>query len=260
MEKEKTQRLIDGLNAGTLDSAERAELEALIEAGMIELSALQGLAGLERQVNAMPTPEPSQSLDRRFYEMLAVQKHRQLSRFSWAKFFSAPELMPRLAFASVALIAGIAIGYVLRPASTDGDYRELTTQVSELKEMMMLALLEKESATERLKAVNLTQEMDRVSSTVTSALISTLNNDENVNVRLAALEALVPYVRDSSVRTELIRSIGKQESPLVQVALAELMAQIQERSSVQELQKIIQSEKTPAEIKQRIRESIKVLS
>jgi len=123
-----------------------------------------------------------------------------------------------------------------------------------------LTMLEKESATERLKAVSLTSEMSNVSSKVTNALLQTLNNDENINVRLEALEAIKPFVRDSRIRAELVRSIAKQESPLVQVALAELMVALQEKSSVKELQKILQRERTPQEVKKRIEESIKTMT
>ena len=136
---------------------------------------------------------------------------------------------------------------------------ELTQQVSDLREMMIFSLLEKESASERIKAVNLTSEMNEVSEKVTDALFKTMNRDENVNVRLSALEALKPYAKQSRVREQLIESIGKQDSPLVQVALAEFMAAIQEKKSVKELQKLLQNENTPKEVKSKINESIKVL-
>lgn len=169
--------------------------------------------------------------------------------------------MPKLALASLAFVAGISLGYFALTKPNDGRQIEaLSKEVADLKEMMMLSLLQKESAIERLKAVSLTEEMGEASAKVTGALIQTLNGDENVNVRLAALEALKPYVADSHVRQALIQSIAQQDSPLVQVALAELMAALQEKSSVQELRKIIQSEKTPNEIKMKIRESIKILS
>jgi HEAT repeat protein len=101
--------------------------------------------------------------------------------------------------------------------------------------------------------------MDRVSQAVTTALFQTLNSDPSVNVRLAALEALAPYSKDGKVREELIRSIAKQDSPLIQVALAELMGQIQEKKSVREFEKILKDEKTPQEVKNKIKESINVL-
>jgi HEAT repeat protein len=135
----------------------------------------------------------------------------------------------------------------------------LSQQVTDLKEMMMLSLLEKESATDRLKAVSLTQDMDQVSNKVTLALLETLNNDSNVNVRLAALDALKAYAKESAVREELIRSIAKQESPLVQLELAELMAALQAKSSVKELEKLLQDKNTPKEVKKKIQESIQVI-
>ena len=125
--------------------------------------------------------------------------------------------------------------------------------------MMMLSLLEKESATDRLKAVSLSQELEESGEAVTNALIKTLNNDENVNVRLAALEALKPYGNQSEVRQALIRSIASQDSPLVQIALADLMASLQEKSSVPEFDKLLQDNRTPGEVKKRIRKSIEVL-
>lgn len=120
----------------------------------------------------------------------------------------------------------------------------------------MLSLLEKESATERLKAVSLTQEMDQASKHVTGALLQTLNSDENVNVRLAALDALRPYSKDGQIREALVRSIAQQKSPLVQVALAELMAELQEKGAIDAFKNILEDGETPSDIKKKIRENI----
>jgi hypothetical protein len=160
------------------------------------------------------------------------------------------------------LLVGILAGYFLRyPTASPKDQQieRLSEQVSDLQEMMMLSLLETGSTTDRLKAVNLTQEMNDASRKVTNALIHTLNQDENINVRLAALEALKPYATDSSVREALIHAIAQQESPLVQISLAELMVALQEKSAVNEFEKIVESDKTPAEVKKKLKESIDVL-
>jgi hypothetical protein len=258
MDEQTIQILINRFNTNQISIDEKKQLESLIESGVVDLGSLEQLNTLDEQIQKISYPLPGADLDDRFYQMLAIEKKTSRS-FSWRNLFSWPELAPKLAFASVALILGIAIGYLIKP-SQDNAMQALTTEVSDLKEMMMLSMLEKESATERLRAVSLTDDMDYASTTVTTALIKTLNNDDNVNVRLAALDALKPYVKDSKVREALIAAIAKQKSPLVQVALADLMAQIQEKSSVKELQKIIQSERTPNEVKNRIKESIKILS
>lgn len=260
MEQARIEELIVKYNEGQADPAEIKQLEQLIEEGRIDLSRLTGLLAVEEDVMKLEAPEPSADLDHNFYRMLKTTDAGNRD-FRWSRFFSWPEVVPRLAFASITLIIGFLGGYLWFPSpSSSKEVSELKSEVLAMKEMMMLSLLERESATERLKAVSLTSEMASVSDKVTNALLQTLNNDENINVRLEALEALKPFVRDSRIRSELVRSIGKQESPLVQVALAELMVELQEKSSVKELQKIIKSDRTPQEIKKRIAESIKIMT
>ena len=264
MEKERIHELITRYNAGITTSQEEREIEQLIEQGLIDMEDLGALNTLHDSVMMMSTAEPSANLDHSFYQRLSLEK-KSRKAFSWSTFFSWPELAPRLAMASVTLILGVAIGYYVKPgtgsntAATNEEIADLGKQVSDLKEMMMLDLLEKESASERLRAVSLTQDMDQASQKVTSALLETLNKDGNVNVRLAALDALKPYVNNSGVRESLVRAIGKQDSPLVQVALAELMAALQVKSSVNELRKIIEDENMPKDVKNKIKESIDVL-
>jgi hypothetical protein len=259
MEQERIHELIIKYNEGQADPSEIKMIEQLIEAGTIELSQLRELSVLEEQILKIESPVPTSDLDDRFYRMLREIKGESKS-FSWAGFFSWPQLAPKLAFASVTLVIGFFVGYLFVPSpQSNREVAVLTKEISDLKEMMMLSLLEKESATDRLKAVSLTSEMSSASTQVTSALLQTLNSDENINVRLAALDALRSYARDSKVREELVRSIPNQESPLVQVALADLMVALQEKSSVKELEKILKNDRTPKEVKKRIEESIKIM-
>jgi hypothetical protein len=261
MEREHIRQLLYRFNAGEATDQEKKEIETFLESGLMGLEDMEELSQLDAHIMKMDGPEPSSRLDDRFYKMLSAEKVKSKSP-DWMRFFYWPEFAPKLAIASVTLLMGIFGGYFLHSSTVspkDEKIEALSEQVSDLQEMMMLSLLEKESATDRLKAVNLTQEMTDASRKVTTALIRTLNEDENVNVRLAALDALKPYARDSSVREALIRSIGAQESPLIQVSLAELMVALQERSAINEFEKIVESEKTPPEVKRKIRETIDVL-
>lgn len=253
----KTDELIAKYNEGLADPAEIAALEKLIEAGDVELTQLRVLSGLDERILRVDEGAPSLRLDDGFYAMLGAEKKKQRGlTIQWPTWSF---LMPRLAVASVMLIMGFAGGYWLRQPAAAPDVTALTQEVSELKEMMMLSLLEKESASDRLRAVSLTGEMGKASEKVTNALFATLNNDPNVNVRLAALEALIPFTSQSAVREQLVRSIAVQESPLVQINLAELMAAMQEKKSVGELQKLMDSDKTPREVKEKIKQTIAVL-
>lgn len=259
MEAEKIQELLFRYNSGQAGADEINVLETLIADGLVRLEDLEGFERIEGHILAMESPEPSASLNDRFYKMLREEK-KATTPTGWRASFDWNNLMPRFAFAALTLLIGLGVGYMLRsPAQKERQIEALSYEISELKEMMMLSMLEKESATDRLKAVNLTQGMDQASIKVTGALLETLNNDENVNVRLAALDALKPFTKDSQIREALIRSIANQKSPLVQVALAELMAALQEKGAVGELQKLLKDSETPSDIKEKIQESIQVI-
>jgi hypothetical protein len=176
MEQERIQELINKYNEGLCDPKEILLVEQLIEEGKIELSQLRELTALDDKLMKMQSPVPSMEMDDQFYKMLSSMK-KSKSGFSWSTFFSWPEVAPKLAFASLTLIVGFLAGYLLKPgAGSNQQVEVLTQEVTDLKEMMMLSLLEKESATERLKAVSLTSEMNSASDKVTSALLQTLNH------------------------------------------------------------------------------------
>jgi len=260
MEEIKIRALIARYNQGIADDAEKSLLEQMVEDGLIQLEDFNDIHSLHNELLNTEVPSPSQKLDEHFYAMLRNEKKKINPLLSIREFFAWPQVMVRLGTAVILLLIGVAVGRYFVPEPTvNGQVENLRQEIGDLKEMMMLSLLEKDEATERLKAVNLTQDMREVSAKVTHALFQTLNQDANVNVRLAALEALKPYAYDSGIREELIRSIVKQDSPLVQIALAELMAALQEKSSLKELEKILQDEKTPADVKKKIQETINIM-
>merc|ERR1712072_359159 len=150
---------------------------------------------------------------------------------------------------------GLVIGIFFIPKQQN-DVADLTAGVQKMKEMLMLTMIEKPQAQDRIKAVNLTKELPNVDTKVTDALISTLNQDESINVRLAALEALIPYGKQSEVRQALIQSIKLQNSPLVQVALADAMIMLQEKAAVESFKDMLQSEDVDESIKPKLQSTI----
>jgi len=260
MSGNRNQELIEKYNSGQASADELREIEQLLQENRLNLRDLHDLSLLEDRIASMTEPAPSQDLDSRFYRMLADEKKALKPWLSWRAIVTVPGIFPRLALGVIILALGFTAGYFMQLPSQKTEIASLSKEVSDLKEMMMLSLLEKESASERLRGVSLTEEMDDASNRVTQALIHTLNNDANINVRLAALDALRPYTKDPHIREELVRSIGKQDSPLVQVALSELMEALQEKASIKELQKILQDKNTPRDVRGKIKKTITVLT
>jgi HEAT repeat protein len=128
-----------------------------------------------------------------------------------------------------------------------------------MKQVMMLSLLQDPSASQRIQAVSYTDDIKNVDTKVIDALFTTLNEDPNVNVRLATLEALAKLSGNPRVREGLVRSINKQESPIMQSAIADIMVQLQEKSSVQSLQKLLSKKDLNQMVKIKIEKSIQKL-
>jgi len=228
---------------------------------------------LWEMMGRIQTPAPAEDMQLRFNTMLKSYKESiqpvkpgtisALKR--GVREFFRPDYAIRYAYAMVLLVIGGFLGYQLnRPHTTEVAYAQqidtLATQVQEMKRMMMLTLIENPSATERLRAVSYTSEISNADPVVIEALLTTLNNDPNVNVRLVTLEALTQYAGDPAVRKELIQSLTLQDSPMVQAALADVMVKIQEKKSIKAFRKILQKEDLNQFVKAKIEQSIKDLS
>ncbi len=109
-----------------------------------------------------------------------------------------------------------------------------------MRHLVTLALLQQPSASDRLRGVNWSYQIQRPDSAIFEALLRALDSDPNVNVRLAAVDALHQFARDAEVRKGLLRSLAEQQSPLVQIELINLMVELKERESVPVLRQLSQ--------------------
>ncbi|GAB3967311.1 hypothetical protein GCM10028806_09430 [Spirosoma terrae] len=123
----------------------------------------------------------------------------------------------------------------------------------------LFTLLNSPYAPVRLRAVAYSNDLPSLDSTIVYALITTLNNDTNDNVRLAALESLSRLSHNPYVRQELIKSLTNQESPIVQVALIDLMLELQEKRSIKYFKKMLKRNSLNSIVKSRITETIQKL-
>jgi HEAT repeat protein len=115
---------------------------------------------------------------------------------------------------------------------------------------MMAKMNNDQSASQRIQGVNVALTMTSTpDDAVVKALVKTMNEDKNSNVRLAALEALSQFIDDKHVRKSLIESLAKQKDPIVQIQLIQLLVKIKEKGVVDDLQKIVDDEGTLKAVK-----------
>lgn len=218
-------------------------------------------------MNEMSAPQPSTDMPVRFQAMLEEYKESQRPRTNSVSGFIGKlrqlwTLQPgmQLAYTVILIVVGLGFGYLLNRGNSNyankQELAELKNGVRDMKEMMMLALLENPSASERIRGVSFTTQIKSANKEVIDALLYTLNNDENVNVRLVTLEALAQYSGDAIVREGLVQSIGKQDSPLLQSAMADMMLKLQEKRSVESFKKLLQQKDLDNSIRGKIEQTI----
>jgi hypothetical protein len=211
----------------TLDTAIPADIEthlANCPGCRAEMATLQSAW---EALEALPEGEPSAALGGRFHSWLGEQTlagearaKRGRQRRAWFGLSSGPRWV--WAAAAVALVVGFGAGARLGRPSEKGELATLRVEVQTLNRLVSLSLLSQPAASDRLQGVAFGRDAapDR---SVTEALIDTLRHDENVNVRLAAVEALAGAARDAGIRERLVGALAEQQAPLVQIALTDVL-------------------------------------
>ncbi len=129
-------------------------------------------------------------------------------------------------------------------------------EVLEYKEATLISLLGNESASKRIQGVQLVKEFDRPDEDIVSALGEKMLGDENTNVRLSAMEALSKFSYSEQVKAIFIQALETEENPSIQVALIEILGQLQEKKAIGPLKKLLEKEETQPFIKKEINNAL----
>ena len=217
-----------------------------------ELEELKTLWG---QLGRIPSAQPESDLRVRFDLMLqAYQGGLQGPAKKWYW----PLLQAGIAAAL--LIVGVAIGYHMHaPAGPSAELTELRTELSQTRQMVAVALMQQQSATDRLKGVNWSYRLQEPSGDVLRALLDTLMHDSNVNVRLATVDALRQFGNQSIVRRGVVEAMTREDSPMVQMALIDLAVDLREKDSISSLRQLIQGQNIDQAVRDRAQKGLEAL-
>jgi hypothetical protein len=184
-----------------------------------------------------------------------VSKRREAKVIKGGSWFSA---FGKVAVAAAILVMGIFIGYKLKPASSE-EVASLKGAVMDLKETLMINSLNDESASERIKGVSYAEEFSAPNQRMITALTGALNNDKNVNVRLAALYSLARFADNRTVTDSLVASLGRQTEPIIQIVLINILGERKETKAIQPIRNILDNQNTLKEVKDIARKELNKL-
>jgi len=164
-----------------------------------------------------------------------------------------------VAWSMALLIIGVAIGARVRgvPTTTNPtiqgeEIASMHAELTSMRQMVALSMLQQQSASERLQGVSWTSRQDHLDPQVQAVLLHTLRYDTSVDVRLAALDALSRHAAaQPQVRKGVVDALQTQQSPLVQVALIDQLAEWRDPDAAQRLKNFQQTPNLNPAVRQR---------
>lgn len=254
--EEVRERLPDFL-AGSLEGTEREAIQA----------HLGGCAGCNQAVEmwatlgALPEDQPSPALQARFEAMLEAyregleqaERPRQRRSFSgWLESWWPYRPAFQFGIAVVCLIAGAAAGHLLTGrGGGNQELAQLREEVHNTRQLVAVSLLQQQSASERLQGVSWSSRLAQPDPQVLAALVQAVRSDSSVDVRLAAVDALRRYAGEPRVSSGLLEAMGGAQSPLVQIALIDLMVDTRDRKSIGALKRLREDQAVNQAVRER---------
>jgi hypothetical protein len=257
---------------GDLDQNSADNIQAHIADCPACRQELEDMSAVWTKLGVLPEEHPTNGLRERFYGMLEeykteVSRERplhHLKQFFNSLFYRSQSKHPayRFALGFIPLFLGLSLGYILFSGNQKAGSQSaaLRREVQDLRQMLAVSLLDQKSTTERLRGVNLSYGLENPDSRTIEALLDTLNNDSNINVRLAAVDALYLFYNSPSVKEGIIRSLSQQHSPFLQVALVDLLIDMKERQALESFKKLVAANELDPKVKQKLEQGIKELS
>ncbi len=223
------------------------------------------LGALMAEIETVEEVQPSQNLRDNFYLMLEEAKADPGNIQRPGKTLIEPisrKYMPwagSIAAGLVLLLGGFWIGkqqsYPLEmpglhvEMATTHELETLQGQIESMKELMAVYMMDQHSASKRFQAVNYADEISELSPELFEALLLRLNQDGNINVRLASLNALTRFAQQENVRAALVDSLAGQTHPVMQILLINLMVDMDEKRARGSMRKLLDDAVTPLEVK-----------
>jgi HEAT repeats len=270
MSCEKFREQIPECLAGRLESGAREKLIAHLELCSACRADMADIGTVWRGLESLPTVEPDPVMRSRFMEVLeAYQAGMEQARARnvvparshwWMAGWWPSKAVWQTALALVLLIGGGFGGhYLLRSHTANPEIAQLQAQVENLRQTVALSMLQDQSSSSRIRGVTFASQVQRPDSQIEQALLSALNHDANINVRLRAVDALENLAGHPDIQRALVDSLPLQDSPLVQVALIDVLSEVNDKAALPALRLLAKDTKVDAAARQRAAAAVKKL-
>ncbi len=251
-----------------LPEPERIALDAHLRDCPACRDEADNLNALWHDLGSFPQEEPSANLRANFHYMMEAYRLGAESNpaprprvvampsaaAGWRKHTIAASAV------AAALVIGLGVGHLYTSRDqAQQNVAHMSSEMQQMRQLVALSLMQQQSASDRLRGVSYSEQLEPADDEVVSALLRTLNTDANVNVRLAAVDALARFSTRQTVRQGLRSAIARQDSPLVQIALIDWASRSRDRDAVTSLEQLSKQTELHPEVRVRLASALRGL-
>lgn len=201
--------------------------------------------------NSLPEIEVPEGMKEDFMELAEFENNNQKPKIFLPYWIKVAAI---IVFSFGTFAAGYFTGF------SGMENNQITAELDNLKQEVLLANLRDLSGPQKIQAVYNTKLLDIPQSNLIDALVFTMNSDNNVNVRLAAINALSGMIdKNENVKTELIKSLSVQENPLLQISLIQVLTESGVKESKEKIESISNDENADKNVKEYAKNMIKTI-
>lgn len=155
--------------------------------------------------------------------------------------------------AGIALLFGAFIlGRNQNEIQADQSLATQDYKLLEIQQTAMISLMGNQSPSKRIQGVNLITKFKNPDEKIINALVNRLLLDENMNVRLTAVEALSMFAKSETVKSAFIKVLATEKDPSLQIAIIQNLVRIQAQSAAKPMKYLLEQEDTQPFVKEEI--------
>ena len=204
----------------------------------------------------LPQTEPSTNLRQGFYEQLENAGSNSLG----AKIRGWLGLRNNTGWATAA--ACLLMGFAFAQLSVDNDRVQpdrlaaLEENMAQLNRELVLNRLQDDAPGTRLLGIHNASDLVQNDPEIAQALLVRATEDRSGSVRSAAIDALGPQLGSASVGDELMSLLESAESPIVQLALVDLVLRNGNQQQLGQLLEMSDNERLHPDLVRHVRKSL----
>jgi hypothetical protein len=270
MSCEKFREQIPECMAGRLESGAREKLIAHLELCSACRADMAEIGAVWRGLESLPVAEPDPAVRARFMEVLeayqaGMEQGRERAvvtakgRWWMAGWWPAKAAWQTALAVALLLAGGFGGHYLARPRTAVPEMAQLQAQVENLRQTVALSMLQDDSSSSRIRGVSYASQVQRPDRQIEQALLYAVNHDGNVNVRLRAVDALESLAGNPDIQRALVDAIPLQDSPLVEIALIDVLTGVNDRAALPALRHLAEDAKADDAVRQRASAGVKKL-